>query len=290
MPKYQPTVEAIVAALKGSTSNIKTNLQGIFKAKRRLPVSPGEKIISALQELTKRFGASFIAGGKKLISNGGSGYVIYLSPLNGTSLLLPRATFSSCVVTLMQIENSETQCSIGRPICSVIYYPTGKQMWTVEKGKGVQYKDLELNTSISPASFAGKSLPDDTIRIYLANWTKPDDQLKDIRARLNKKDNFVALNCGSTALAAGYLLQDGNGVHGCVSTDKTAADIAALALMMNELGGKVTDLSGQPIDGFSYAEDHTNPEDPKGEFTLPNGAILAINALVHKEIAAAITK
>jgi len=78
-------------------------------------------------------------------------------------------------------------------------------------------------------------------------------------------------------------------LHGCISTKTTAVEMASVSLMIHELGGIVTDLSGNLIEGFQYYEDDTDPSNLKSEFLLSNGMITARDEFVHEEILAAIT-
>jgi fructose-1,6-bisphosphatase/inositol monophosphatase family enzyme len=289
MFKDKPTLDGMSDTLKRVSKPIKTSFHSLKKAKlddNSLAVPTTSKdIISSLCDWARQYNASFVAGGKKIIHKEGSAYVIYLSPLDGTGPLLGRVASSTCVIAIMHIDGN----GIGTPECAVIYDPINKQIWTAEAGRGVQFKDLYTNGTSTLHEFETEVSAENVTRIHVASWDKRDTQLCSISGKLARNRKYVFLNIGSTALAAGLMSLDQGGIHACLSTKKSASEIAAMSLIVNELGGTVTDLSGKPIVGFEYIEDTTDVANPLFDFVLPNGALLTRTLLVNKEIITLIT-
>ncbi|MBU1178250.1 inositol monophosphatase [Patescibacteria group bacterium] len=176
-------------------------------------------------------------------------YVWVCDPLDGTlpfSFGVPIFTFSIALV------------KDGEPILGVVYDPITDRMYSAEKGKGAFLNDqkIEVNkqSSLKHAVFNvdgdGDVLPN-------YNFIKIFDNLRKQNSKVFKF--YSIINSGMLVAAGGF--------SGAIFLKDTAHDSATIKIMVEEAGGKVTDLDGN---------DQRYDEKCNG--------LVATNGLVHEQV------
>ena len=206
-----------------------------------------------IEKVKEKFPEHSVDGEEK--SFGKSKYVWVCDPIDGTAMYarhIPVATFSLALVI------------DGRPEVGVIYDPFLKYLYSARKGKGA-YKDDEkiLVNDIA--------LDDKRAVGNFEMWPSCEYNMWDIVKELGKNTYFI--NMGSiirscTCVASGEFV-----ASIFPGTKHKNCDIAAAKIIVEEAGGKVTDLFGNEQ---RYDQDI-------------NGAVIS-NGKVHEEIVEVIKK
>jgi len=142
----------------------------------------------------------------------------------------------------------------GLPVVAVVYNPVTNSLYTAERGGGMEYNgkkttvsnqtaDLGL-VSFGPGGAEGKRL----LNVAFTNAS----------ARFKTKRYF-----GATALELAYLARGGTEAFVCLGLKKW--DYAAGTLLVEEAGGTITDLKGNP-------------------WTLEQNYFCASNSVVHDDL------
>lgn len=209
-----------------------------------------EKLI---QKIKEKFPTHSVDGEEEQF--GESGYVWVCDPVDGTAMYarhIPVAVFSLALVV------------DGKPIVGVIYDPFTDNMYSAIEGQGA-YKN-ENRISVNDISL-------DDIRSVsnMDMWPKSEYDIYDTLKELGKKTYFVAL--GSVIRASLCVASGEFNLAIFPGTKHKNCDIAAVKIIVEEAGGKVTDLFGNEQ---RYDKDI-------------NGAIIS-NGLVHGEVLETINK
>lgn len=188
-------------------------------------------------------------------SFGKSNYVWVCDPIDGTAMYarnIPTAVFS-----LALVEN-------GNPILGLIYDPFTDNMYTAIKGQGAYKNDLKINVN---------NLEIDDIKsvAHYDMWPNSEYNIYDIIKELGKKTYFVSI--GSIARASMCVASGDFTLAIFPGTKHKNCDIAAAKIIVEEAGGKITDLFGN---------------DQKYDRDI-NGAIIS-NRKVHNEVINTIKK
>ena len=288
MFKGIPTTNVISNILTNYARSIKFSYDGLkrYTANSKTPVATNAslEIMSSLRNWAQNFNLGLIAEGEKLIHKANATHVIYVSPVDGPGPLQSHIASTTCVVTVMEVNERGDGC----PVSAVIFDPINRHIWTAERKKGVCYRNLNTGSMHKLLPFCTEKPIDTTVRIHIGNWDKPCVQLRTIYRRLSWHKNFVTFNLGTTALAGVLSVLSDSNIHGCLSLKKSAAETAALSLFMNELGGIVTDISGKEISNFPFIENTTNPKKHTGDFVTKNGILLVRNQYIHAKLLNAI--
>jgi myo-inositol-1(or 4)-monophosphatase len=127
--------------------------------------------------------------------------------------------------------------SSGRPSLAYAYQPERKRLLRAERGKGVFWNDQKLEGAYS------RNLSDSFIGIVQGSWNN-EETLMNINIPLARKALVNLMP--SSAVEATFLLA--KGVMGAyVNTVGKIWDFAAPALVVEELGGVVSDLNGESV-------------------------------------------
>ena len=165
-----------------------------------------------------------------------SEYVWVCDPIDGTfpfSHGIPTFTFS-----LALTHN-------GNPVSAVVYDPVMKRMYAAEKGKGAYMNRGKINVSKS-STFERQSLG---IEGYHSLDYELDSFRKEIREKLARIYHFGSITYENLLVAQGEFIAS-------IFLKKSSWDCAAVKLLIDEAGGKTTDLYGheqrydKPINGF----------------------------------------
>ena len=179
-----------------------------------------------------------------------SSYVWVCDPIDGTNpfaMEIPISVFSLALV------------KDGEPLVGVIYDPFNKKMYSAQKGSGAFCNDSPIhvsNETLAPMN-----------RINFDFWSTAAYDIMDTVRILTKETGVYALSPGSTTHMA-MKVADGSFVASIFpGTKGKNVDIAAAKVIVEEAGGKVTNLWG---DEQRYDQDI-------------DGAIVS-NGIVHDEL------
>ena len=188
-------------------------------------------------------------------SFGKSNYVWVCDPIDGTAMYarnIPTAVFS-----LALVEN-------GNPILGLIYDPFTDNMYSAIKGQGEYKNDIKINVN-------NLGLDDIKSVAHYDMWPNSEYNIYDVIKELGKKTYFVSI--GSIARASMCVASGDFTLAIFPGTKHKNCDIAAVKIIVEEAGGKITDLFGN---------------DQKYDSDI-NGAIIS-NRKVHNEVINTIKK
>ena len=180
---------------------------------------------------------------------GNSEYVWVCDPIDGTAMFareIPTSVFSLALVVS------------GTPIIGVIYDPFTNSMYHAVKGKGAYKNDKKINVS-------NIQLNDMRSVSHYDMWPSCKYNIYDSIKELGNLTYFVSI--GSIARACTCVASGEFNLAIFPGTKNKNCDIAAAKIIVEEAGGKVTDLFGN---NQNYNTDI-------------NGAIIS-NGVVHDEV------
>jgi len=186
---------------------------------------------------------------------GNSNYVWVCDPIDGTAMYargIPTSVFSLALVI------------DGEPIVGVIYDPFTDNMYYAQKGKGT-YKNEEKITVNNITLNDKKSVS------HYDMWSSSEYNLYNVVKELGNKTYFVSI--GSIARACTCIASGDFNLAIFPGTKNKNCDIAAAKIIVEEAGGKVTDLFGSVQ---RYDTDIT-------------GAVIS-NGIIHDEVISIIKK
>ncbi len=220
-------------------------------------VTIADEEINALviQEINKKYPDHSIIG-EEASDDRNSKFIWLCDPIDGTipySKGIPVSVFS-----LALIED-------GVPIMGVVYDPFMKKMFYAQKGMGAFVNDKKMNVSMK--NLARHSIID--VEWYADAEFNTYSPMKEI----SDKTNAYLLHLGSTTHAGCYVAMGVYEASIFPGTKGKAVDIAAVKIIVEEAGGKVTDLFGN--------EQRYDTGDIKGA--------LVSNGVVHDELVKAIS-
>ncbi|HEY4479725.1 MAG: hypothetical protein A3B99_05290 [Candidatus Yanofskybacteria bacterium RIFCSPHIGHO2_02_FULL_44_12b] len=138
----------------------------------------------------------------------------------------------------------------GDPFACIIYDPILDRMYTAEKGKGAYVNGARISVKEWPLKN-----PEERLSVAIS-WDYGQRDLSQVHASLQKYP-AACFNLLS-AVYMGMLVASGE-IGGCIVPVKYPWDCAAIKLLVEEAGGKVTDLFGseqrydRTVDGFVAA-------------------------------------
>ena len=180
---------------------------------------------------------------------GDSKYLWVCDPVDGTAMYarhVPTAVFSLALVI------------DGESVLGVVYDPFTDSLYTGVKGQGAHCNNKKISVS-------NYKLTDKESVIHIDNWPTADYQLMDVYKELGKQTYMV--NIGSIVRSCICVATGDFNLAVFPGTKHKNCDIAAIKIIVEEAGGKVTDIFGEEQ---RYDQDI-------------NGAIVS-NGVVHDEI------
>ena len=180
---------------------------------------------------------------------GDSKYLWVCDPVDGTAMYarhIPTAVFSLALVI------------DGESVLGVVYDPFTDSLYTGVKGQGAYCNNKKISVS-------NYKLTDKESVIHIDNWPTADYQLMDVYKELGKQTYMV--NIGSIVRSCICVATGDFNLAIFPGTKHRNCDIAAIKIIVEEAGGKVTDIFGEEQ---RYDQDI-------------NGAIVS-NGVVHDEI------
>lgn len=191
-----------------------------------------ERMIRA--EINSLFSDDQIIGEEMKLDEGGSSYGWIVDPIDGTNNYVRNIPLAGVQIALTH--NS-------RVLFGVIYQPFLRELYIAEKNKGAKFlnqttgKSLSLKVAARPL---GSSLV--IFDAGLANRVEPSTRIFS-----NLMGQVDAVRVFGVAVSDFPFIAKG-GADALISSIAKPYDIAAGALLVEEAGGKVTDLRGQPWD------------------------------------------
>jgi len=200
------------------------------------------KIISIVKE---NFPTHSINAEESGLTKKDSEYLWLIDPLDGTTNYATRIPFF--VVSIGLAKNKEV-------VLGVVYDPIHDNLYTAEKGNGARLD--ELTTKISNTDELQRSM------IGYARPTKVKERFVEVFSKVELAARTPKI-LGSIALELCYTAVGNLDAAICLSPHPW--DFAAGALIVEEAGGRVTDLEGKP-------------------WSLESKDILATNGKIHQEL------
>ena len=227
-----------------------------FKANNTIVTVADEEINDlVIKRVTERYPAHDIDG-EEASQRRGSKYVWACDPIDGTASFimgLPVSVFSLALVI------------DGQPEVGVIYAPFSDHLYWASRGRGAYMNSQPIHVS--------QHSLDDRVEMNVDWWPSAQwDVMQVVHDIAYEKDVYVTTVSSTTHAAA--LVARGEFVASVfVGTKGKNVDIAAAKVIVEEAGGKVTDLFGQEQ---RYDQDIC-------------GAVLS-NGIVHEDIVEAMRK
>lgn len=217
--------------------NFSLGMKKTFKKGDNSPFTVSDTVINrmVIEAIVKEFPRHSVMGEEESNKTKNE-YVWLCDPIDGTipfSLGIPISTFS-----LALVQN-------GVPILGIIYDPFMDRLFVGEKGKGAILNNKRMVVS-----------KNNTIRsqtLYMGWWKYSTYDLLLVRRELNKKGCKIMDFCSFAY--AGALLAAGE-FSAVIFGDRYPWDGAAIKVIVEEAGGKCTDLAGneqrydREINGF----------------------------------------
>lgn len=250
--EHSPFLTAALEAARAAADVIRHYYRGQFEVNLKADNSPVTRAdIEAEQVIRKtislRFPEHGFFGEETGRSDGDSGYLWLVDPIDGTKSFVRKYPFFSTQIALMHE---------GRIVLGVSSAPAFEEMAWAEAGAGAWLDGHRIQVSgiskLEQAAVSTGNLRTLASGEGWARWGKVVARVDRIR--------------GYGDFYHYHLLASGR-IDAVVESDVNILDIAALSLIVEEAGGRFTDLEGNPV-------------------TLETTSVLASNGPLHKEISA----
>jgi histidinol-phosphatase len=250
--EHSPFLTAALEAARAAADVIRHYYRGQFEVNLKADNSPVTRAdIEAEQVIRKtislRFPEHGFFGEETGRSDGDSGYLWLVDPIDGTKSFVRKYPFFSTQIALMHE---------GRIVLGVSSAPAFEEIAWAEAGAGAWLDGHRIQVSgiskLEQAAVSTGNLRTLASGEGWARWGKVVARVDRIR--------------GYGDFYHYHLLASGR-IDAVVESDVNILDIAALSLIVEEAGGRFTDLEGNPV-------------------TLETTSVLASNGPLHKEISA----
>ena len=208
--------------------------QGLeFEVKEdQTPVTQADKEINDLviKRISETYPTHSVMGEEASVNND-SNFIWSCDPIDGTVPFLKGIPVS--VFSLALVEN-------GVPIVGVVYDPFTNRLYSAAKGKGAFLNGQQMHVS------ENNTLSKATIDIEW--WPDAEHDIDTAMHNLSIENKAYVLHLGSV-IAASCLVAAGQ-YEACIfaGTKGKSVDISAVKIIIEEAGGKVTDLFGDEQD------------------------------------------
>ena len=192
----------------------------------------------------------------------GMGFMI--DPLDGTTAFAEGEEGWTVIVTLINGNN---------PLRAVIFDPCGNRMWAAEGGKTASLNGMPLPNIIGPNRIADA-------RIAVCTWDGCPHNLIAVKETLEAQGVELA-PVPSIGLVGG--LWASGEIDGIVFAGEAAWETAAIQLMVEGLGGKITNIYGDPLRFCPRVLYDSGPYAGVPLFTT-RGHIAAANWHLHRKL------
>lgn len=209
-----------------------------------------------IQLIQHKFPSHNTLGEETGFQNRGSGFTWVIDPLDGTSNFAAGIPWFGVIICLM--ENSI-------PVLAGCYLPVQKLLYLAEKDKGATCNGRKIQVS-------EETNLKNVLVAYSLDYS--DEKRKtELEAKLIGRLVNKVRNLRSTNSVVDFCYTAEGKLGGCMNQTTKIWDIAGPALLIEEAGGKATDINGNPFD-FSLTD-----EDYKRNFT-----IIASSKVLHSQL------
>ena len=217
-----------IALYAGKTmlEHYNTNVDMNYKEDKTVVTLVDKKINSYLIDEVKNKYKDHSVKGEEENYNNNSDYTWVCDPLDGTGMYvnhIPVFVFSLALVYK------------GEPIVGVVYNPIEDKMYTAQKGEGAYCNDVKIKVNNKHLGDLGYRT---NIEIFRNNLIDEVSLISELKEK-SKISSIGSVARSSMAIATGDFSCDI-----FPGTEHGNCDIAASALIVNEAGGKVTDIYG----------------------------------------------
>lgn len=221
--------------------------QQVVKKSDNSPVTIADTEINELviKELMREFPQDGIIGEERSISKFGDGRIWFCDPIDGTAGYIwgtPTAMFSLALVI------------DGEPVMGVAYDPFLKRMYCGIKGQGSFCNDVKLSVS------------DKDLQTGILSVTGSVALALDLPYLRVLKDRGSKMATFSGAVYKACLVAKGK-FTGYIEHGVNPHDMAAVQVIVEEAGGKITSLKGEKLD-----------------YRTPFKGAITSNGLIHEEL------
>jgi len=171
-----------------------------------------------------------ILGEEHGFENKGSEFTWIIDPLDGTSNYAAKIPWFGILVALLKN---------GRPILAGAYLPMSEELYLAELGKGATKNGMKIH--VTDETNLRKLLCCYSLD-YSEDYAKTEREVQIIKGLVQNIRNLRSTN----SIVDFCLVADGR-VGAAINQTMKIWDIAAPQLIIEEAGGKVTDINGQPI-------------------------------------------
>ncbi|GAB1452605.1 inositol monophosphatase family protein [Draconibacterium sp.] len=212
-----------------------------------------KKIIEIISE---RFPDHNTLGEETGFQNRNSAYTWVVDPLDGTSNFAAGLPWFGVIVCVLKH---------SKPFMSGCFLPVQNEIYFAEKGKGATCNGKKIAVS---AETKLKNILASYSLDYSDEPGKTENESKIIGKLVKNIRNLRSTNC-----VIDFCYTADGKLGGCINQTTKIWDIAGPALIIEEAGGKVTDILGDP---FDFSLDNTNYD--------RNFTIVCSNKILHPEL------
>ncbi len=194
------------------------------------PVTEADREINAqlIRAIAQKYPADAVLGEEQSAGKHAA-RVWIIDPVDGTQAFANTIPISTIVIALVES---------GSVKLAVAYEPILDSMYYAEKGKGAYKNDRQIHCNVKDSVEQGYFATSSRMPAGYATSGQVHDR---IEAARGKDFNFRSCTYSAMRVADGAL-------SGCVFGVGRLFDIAAPALIVEEAGGKATDLNGDALD------------------------------------------
>ena len=178
-----------------------------------------------IAEIRKHFPKHGILGEESGVHKSDSRFEWVIDPLDGTANFLNGIPLFA--VSIAVLEN-------GIPVAACVYQPVGDSLYAAAKGAGTTWKGKQVHVSATGADHA------------VISFSPGKKEKERLNSLFSRTEDFVKSKryLGCAALDLSYLAR--GGTEGVFMMGLQKWDYAAGVLLVEEAGGTITDLNGQP--------------------------------------------
>ena len=188
--------------------------------------------------------------------NNNSEYTWVVDPIDGTSNFAAGIPWFGVLICVMKNFN---------PVMSICYLPVQNLLYFAERGKGAFLND-------KPISISKETALQNILMAYSLDFSDKPGKIASEAALIERLVKCVR-NLRSTNCLVDFCYTADGKLGACANQTTGIWDIAAPSLLIEEAGGRVTNMQGEPID-FSLTEDNY----------MRNFEIVASNKTLHPQL------
>lgn len=235
-PELEVAIKAALEAGKILEKHFETDIFREYKEDNS-PVTLADRESEELikKMLAEQFPTYSFFGEESGMTEHKSDYVWHVDPIDGTKNFangIPLFAISIALVLKNEL------------ILGVVYNPPTHSMCYAEKGKGAYLNDVKISVSKDDARHA---------IMTVSRGKKDEDEklFKELMYKFPRNVVFSSRDIGCAALDLTYIARGGTEVN--IQLGLSTYDFAAGIVLVQEAGGRVTDIKGQP---YQFPDNH----------------------------------